>query len=161
MDRTMKVQIALPFLVIMAALLSVKIINLKPALNSGEMRMLQFIPESVNLSEKLPVAINLKGSQDVIKQQQQAEKDFPPVPLSAVAPPPSKEAGGSMEPAVQFKISMIVVGDGRRMAIVNGGVVREGDAAGGMRIARIEKDRILFVERTTKNRQWVALEGAK
>lgn len=149
MDRNMKIKIALPFLLIIISLAAVKLINFKPALTSSEMRILGFVPDRMDIEQRRPFEVDRDlGSPIEIA----GKKEFPSAPLSTVAPQVSAEA----EKPLELKISMIVVSEGRRMAIVNGLVVKEGDSVGIARIAKIEKNRILIVER--QKTRWIYME---
>jgi len=55
-------------------------------------------------------------------------------------------------------ISLIVVNGKRKMAIIRGVIVTEGDSIDGMRIAKIEPDRILLKNKTER---WIFLEKAR
>jgi len=143
MGRSMKIQIALPFLFIMTSLLLPKLINFQPALTPNEMRLLKFVPEKIDIYERQPLTLSgdLKSPVEIVKAP---AKGFPSIPLSAVAPQTPAEAKPHLEPAL--KVSMIVLSEGRRMAIVNGLVIKEGDSVAGMRVTKIEKNRILLKE---------------
>lgn len=151
-DRNMKIKIALPFLLIIISLAIVRLINFKPALTPEEMRILRFVPEKMDIEDRRPFEVDrdLGSPIEIVKK-----KGFPPAPLSTVAPQVPAEA----EKPLELKISMIVVSEGHRMAIVNGLVVKEGDGIGIARIARIEKNRILIAER--QKTRWIYMEGMK
>jgi hypothetical protein len=53
-------------------------------------------------------------------------------------------------------VSMIIVNDQTRLAIINGKVVKEGDRHAQWRVARIEKNRVLL--REGKDEQWLRLD---
>ncbi|GAB4416304.1 MAG: hypothetical protein OHK0032_12370 [Thermodesulfovibrionales bacterium] len=151
MDRNMKIKIALPFLLIIISLAAVKLINFKPALTPEEIRILGFVPERMDIEERQPFEINkdIRSPIEIVKK-----KEFPSTPLSAVAPQVSEP-----EKPLELKISMIVVSEGRRMAIVNGLVVKEGDGISSAKVAKIEKNRILIAER--QKTRWIYMEGIK
>ena len=75
-------------------------------------------------------------------------------PLAAVAadlPDPTRPAQAAIvvspapEPgAVGYSVSAIKIGDGMRLAIVNGGTVRVGDRLGAARVAGIETDGVVL-----------------
>ncbi|MFN3479874.1 MAG: hypothetical protein ACK415_05765 [Thermodesulfovibrionales bacterium] len=151
-DRNTKIKIALPFLLIIISLAAVKFINFKPALTSEEMKILGFVSDRMDIEERRPFEVDRDlGSPIEIARK----KEFPSTALSTVAPQVSAEA----EKPLELKISMIVVSEGRRMAIVNGLVVKEGDGVGIARIAKIEKNRILMAER--QRTRWIYMEGMK
>ena len=71
---------------------------------------------------------------------------FPTVALDTLAP---QAEGG---------LSLIVIIGKSRMAIIKGVVVKEGDSIDGVKIARIETDRVLLKDKTT---QWLYMEKIK
>lgn len=163
-DRRMKIQMALPFLLIIISLFAAKIISFKPTLTPAEMRMLGFVPEKIDIREKEPFTVSrdLKSPFETAK----APPGYPSVPLSAVAPQTPAGAKPHLEPAKppsELRVSMILVTEGRRMAIVNGLVVKEGDGIATMRIAKIERNRILLKEVDGKpaETRWIYLEEKK
>lgn len=147
-DRRMKIQMALPFLLIIVSLFAAKIISFKPTLTPAEMRMLGFVPEKIDIRGKEPFTVSrdLKSPFEMAKAP---PAGYPSVPLSAVAPQTPAGAKPHLEPAKppsELRVSMILVTEGRRMAIVNGLVIKEGDSVAGMRVTKIEKNRILLKE---------------
>jgi len=153
MDRYMKIKIAMPFLLIIVSLVAVRWVHFKPSLSPAEARLLGFTPEKIDIYERLPFEVNKDlGSPIEITKK----REFPSMPLSAIAPQVLAEP----EKPLELKVSMIiVVGEGRRMAIVNGLVVREGESIGSARITKIEKDRLLIAER--QKTRWIYMEGIK
>ncbi|MEW6162906.1 MAG: hypothetical protein AB1606_06310 [Nitrospirota bacterium] len=157
MERSKIILIVLPFLLIIVSLLTMKLINFKPALTPEEMRMAGFVPERIELPERgrITAVKDLRSPIEIVKAPPQG---FPPVPLSAMAPQ-------NGEKPVELKVSMIVVSEGRRMAIMNGLVVNEGDSIGRIRITKIERNRILLTEHREQNAEqrirWVYLQGIK
>lgn len=142
MDRRMKIQMALPFLLIIVSLFTVKIISFNPTLTPGEMRMLKFVPEKIDIRERQPFTVS-RDLRSPFEMAKAPPSGYPSVPLFAVAPQTPAEAKPHLE---ALKVSMIVLSEGRRMAIVNGLVIREGDSVAGMRVTKIEKNRILLKE---------------
>lgn len=78
---------------------------------------------------------------------------YPPVPLAALAPRSAVPARRA-EPA--YRLSLVLFDTGRKMAIINGQVVREGEALGNYRVAAIEKNRVNL--KGLKGELWVNLE---
>lgn len=159
-DRKIKIQSGLPFLAIMISLSLIKLVNFKPELTPFETRMFGLVAEKIDMREMQPFSIegDIKSPMEIVKQQ---PKEFPMTPLSSVAPQSPAEAEKIIKP--DLKVSMIVVSDSRRMAIINGMVVKEGDSVGDSRISRIEKNRILLTEHEKENKEnktrWLYLEG--
>lgn len=159
MDRNLKILIFLPFVLIGASLMSLKLIDFKPALTLEEMRLLGLVPERLAIPEGHTPKVyrDMRSPIEVPK----APKGFPSTPLSLVAPPTTQQP---VEESLKPKVSMIVVSKDRKMAIVNNLVVKEGDAIGNIRIIKIEKDRVLIKDqRVTRpfgsESRWVYLEG--
>ncbi|MBI5641415.1 MAG: hypothetical protein HZA17_13425 [Nitrospirae bacterium] len=159
MNRLTKFQIALPFLLLIAAGLLLETVYINSPLTPAEMQIYGFTPVQLDLT-----AINERSFRDLehpIARRPSSGRPFPSTPLSSLAPP--KAAAKAAGPAP--RVSMIVVGEGRKIALVNGHVVREGDSVGGMRISRIEKQRILITQSADENTGpgavWVYLEGIR
>jgi hypothetical protein len=51
-------------------------------------------------------------------------------------------------------LSLIVISDNNKMAIIKGFVVKEGDNIGGIKVIKIERNRVLLKDNTTK---WIYL----
>src|SRR3990172_8565513 len=54
------------------------------------------------------------------------------------------------------KISLILISDGLKMAIIDGTVVNEGDVINDCRIVKIEKDKILLKDQAGE--EWIKIE---
>jgi hypothetical protein len=79
-------------------------------------------------------------------------KDYPRELLSDLAP-----ADGAAATADRpFNVSLIVVAPGRRFAIINGTVAREGDSVDLQRVVRIERNRVLL--KSKEGERWLRLE---
>ncbi len=158
MNRNMKIQIVLPFVAIIISLLTVKLINFKPA----EARAIGFVPERIDVHERQSFTLNrdIKSPIEIVKAP---AKEFPATPLSALAPQMQGEAVKAEKP-VELKVSMIVVSEQRRLAIINGVVVKEGNVIHGLRISKIDSNRVLVTDSTAgaeHKTRWVYLEGVK
>ncbi len=64
----------------------------------------------------------------------------------------SGKKGGAAE------LTLLVFNGERSMAVINGAVVRRGDTVEGMTVKRIEKDRVLVLD---KNLRWIYMEGER
>ncbi len=65
-----------------------------------------------------------------------AKKEFPKISLEKLAPPPS----------ITPKITLIVISEDLRLAIVNGLVLKEGDTFGNGRVIEIRHDAVVISE---------------
>jgi hypothetical protein len=79
---------------------------------------------------------------------------FPPVSLDSVAP----QAGKNI-------LSLIVIQDHIKMAIIKGALVKEGDRIDGMKVAKIAHDKVLLTKPGEKEggvqEQWLYMEKIK
>lgn len=146
MEGRLKILAVLPFLLVIVSFITTKVVNFESALTAKEKEVLEFTPEKIEVVERqaLVVKNDLKSPIKTIKST--LSRDFPPEPLSVIAP----QSEGT--------VSLIVIGEEKKIAIVNGAVLKEGDSVNGMKIAKIEKDRILIKSNGTK---WLHLEGIK
>ena len=79
-------------------------------------------------------------------------KDFPPIPLA--------EATDGLRPSDENRVSMILLRDRQKLAVIDNHVAREGDSVNQDKVLRIEKDRVLL--KTTHARErWVTLAPEK
>lgn len=162
MERKIKIQVALPFLLIVVSLFTLKIIKFKPVLTPAEMRMLNFVSEKIDVSERQPFTV-YKDMRSPIGIVKLTPEGYPSIPLSKVAPQIQTEGA----PLSELKVSMIIFNKNTRMAIVNGTVVKEGDGIGSTKVIKIEKNRLLVetiapsLGEKRKETRWVYLEGNK
>jgi len=56
------------------------------------------------------------------------------------------------------RLSLVVISDNSKMAIINGQVLREGDRINGMKVKKIEPERVLIKD---KESEWLYLENTK
>lgn len=162
MDNSIKIKIAAPFFLGIVALFVVKMIDMKLSLTSSEMRIIDYAQEEVPLKKKsasqVVISSNLKSP---IEISTKSLGDYPPVPLSHVAPQHGQPEGVSPE----IKVSMIIISGKSRMAIVNGEVVGEETVIGKKIVKKIEKDRVLIAGHGLKDDNfsstWFMLEEAK
>lgn len=56
------------------------------------------------------------------------------------------------------RLSLVVISDNSKMAIINGQVVREGDRINGIKVKKIEPARVLIKD---KESEWLYLENTK
>ncbi len=148
MDRKVIIFIAAPFIMSGLAVLALMIVKIKPFLSTMDRGLSALSPESVeSIIHKQPLTVNFLDSP--IEIPRSPKREFPAVPLSRVAPPQQKQD----EPV---RVTLILMEGDRRMAIVNGIVVKEGDMIQGGTVARIEKDRVLI--KGKKEQKWVRID---
>jgi hypothetical protein len=150
-DNNLKMLFALPFILIGLSFLISESISFKPVLTPQESAVVNFEPEDVRLPE-------------VIKAAVKADIAHPLDTITQSTQPPRAEQ--EQKPAApQRKISMIVIGDVHKMAVIDGNLVHEGDSIGGFVVKKIERDRVLVKnnendaeEKTDETQQWLYLE---
>jgi len=146
MDNKTKIFIAFPLVLIIIFILIANSIpfwvdegllhSLKGELSEGEMQVLELAPadvmKRVNREIREPLESFVQGS-------------FSQMAPEALAPDfPIKEG-----------LSLIVVSERSRMAIIKGIVVKEGDTIEGVKVAKIEPKRVLLKNKTS---HWLNME---
>ncbi|MDX9713986.1 MAG: hypothetical protein RBT37_01010 [Dissulfurispiraceae bacterium] len=111
-----------------------------------ELEINSALPEELNIKEREIFYTKNMVSPMLINKT--VKKGFPNTPLETIAP-----AAAPQEPTLN--ISMILINNLRKMAIINGIVLSEGDMIGNDRVLKIEKDRVSI--RSSKGERWVKL----
>ncbi|MBM4272156.1 MAG: hypothetical protein FJ139_08390 [Deltaproteobacteria bacterium] len=132
----------------LAALLFIFLIskvNFHAALSPAEQKVISFnydnIPKVAERKQALVTSIR-----NPIVFAKPSHQEFPKVPLAQVAPPPSAEN----------KVSFILINREKKLAIIDGKVVNEGDVIGNQRVTKIEKDKVLLKNR--EGEKWLKLD---
>jgi hypothetical protein len=117
------------------------------SLSSMEKKLFNFNYENIpKITERASTQIYaLKNPIAISKSSPRLE--FPETPLAELSPP-SAPAGK--------RVSMILVNKNRKIAIIDGKVFNEGDIIEKHRIARIEKDKVLLINK--EGETWLKLE---
>jgi len=138
-DKT-RVFIALPPVVIIILAVLAFSVPFDSAVSDAEREVLDFRPSSLKILTKTIVArtINREGPFDF---------------ADAKSAPRHDSFHGENKP--ETNISLIVISGEKKMAVIDGRPVREGDSIGGMRIAKIESNRILLQDRSSR---WLYLK---
>jgi len=77
-------------------------------------------------------------------------KGFPDTPLTVLSPPSSPAS-----PA-EKRVSMILINKNKKIAVIDGKLLNEGDTLDKHRISKIEKDRVLL--KNKEGEKWLKLE---
>jgi hypothetical protein len=80
-----------------------------------------------------------------------ALKGFPPISLDAIA---------AVNPQKDVLLTMTLIQDGKKMALIDGHIVMEGDAVNQQKIVKIERDRVLLKAGRTPDK-WIFLAPVK
>ncbi len=130
----------LPFLFIIVSIFTVNMIDFSPTLTEKEQQVLNFNYESMGIPGKKTLVVK-----NHLKSPLEISGTLPPPPPAAVTSPGKG-------------LSLIMIRGEEKIAIIDGKVAREGDIIDGMKILKIEKDKILV---KSKKNKWLYMEGTK
>src|SRR3989338_1940694 len=137
--------IALPFILIFFSIIISSFMNFMPVLSPTERELSRFSYEKLQLIDKQPLQTTKLNSP--IKIPDRSQKDILQLPIS----------GAAFHNEIEAKrISLILISDGLKIAIIDGTVVNEGDVINDYRIVKIEKDKILLKDQAGK--EWIKIE---
>lgn len=146
MDNKIKIFIAFPFVFIIILLVAANYIPLASEPSEMEGQILAFSPAGLSIKERPMVSVS-------------GEIKSPIEFIAALASGPGKKNDIVAEISYNDSdLSLIVVSGARKMAIIKGLLVREGDSIDSLKIAAIEPDRVLIKSKTEK---WLHLEKVK
>jgi hypothetical protein len=132
------------------------IIDIQPPLLPQEKRFAKFSYEKVKIAERKPAAlVNIKSPLEVVEGR---TKDFPSETLADIAPVVRDEKNKAMEKDkhTMQKLSLILIKDHAKLAIVNGAVVREGDITKSGKVQKITKEGIILKD--SEGEKWLKIE---
>ena len=131
------------------------IIDIKPSLSTQEKRFARFSYEKVNIVERKPAALaSIKSPLEVMEGR---TKDFPSEALADIAPVVRDEKNkAEKEKNIAQKLSLILIKDHAKLAIVNGAVVREGDMTKSGKVQKITKEGIILKD--SEGEKWLKIE---
>ncbi|MBA4416507.1 MAG: hypothetical protein C0392_01145 [Syntrophus sp. (in: bacteria)] len=110
-------------------------IKIQPLSFSREKELANFSFDKINMAMRAPVDTSgLKCPVGIISGP---SREFPRIPLSEMALGP---------PIEEKRVSLILIKNGQKTALINNQFVREGDTLDKARVLRIEKDRVLVGE---------------
>ena len=144
MDNKTKILIAFPVVLAVILVFAANYIPLVKDLSEAEQQMLEFVPSGL----KIKAAQIIHAGKDL---KSPIKFDSPKI----VRKSPSKR---DLAPQIDYNVknvSLIVITDKKKMAIIEGRVLKEGDSIDGMKIARIEPGRVLLKNKTA---QWLYME---
>lgn len=141
----------LPFVMAAVLFLLLSSVKFAPSLSPAEKELAAFTCGTVPVvSKRQPVIaaglespITIPAAAPVVQR-----KEFPREPLSRMAPPPAQL------PATV--VTLILVNNGKKMAVINGVVVKEGDIVDSSKVVKIEKNRVLLSDK--KGSKWLKME---
>jgi hypothetical protein len=145
MDNKTKILIAFPVVLVIILMVIADHIPFVKDFSSAEKQVLNFKPADLKIKEERMAPLNgdIKSPMDFVY----AETVRRPAPKKAVQVPQKDYNDRS--------VSLIVISGGRKMAIIEGRLVKEGDRVDGMKIAAIEPGRVLLENETS---QWLYMK---
>ncbi|HOE18821.1 MAG TPA: hypothetical protein PLX02_12510 [Syntrophorhabdaceae bacterium] len=132
---------------ILVVVFGVSMVKLKPALLPHERQLVQFNYEKVGIIERTPAVV--AGISSPFSGAEDRRKDFPPLALAELVPPGEEKGGGQ-------RISMVLIKDRVKIAIVDGVVVKEGDRFQDGMVKRIDKTGVLLKD--NEGERWVTIK---
>jgi len=150
-NRTILTILAIPALAA-TILILVAQVRFKTALTPQEQSLLNFHGENLPevLRREQPAVGPISSPIPLVLA---SEKDFPRELLSDLAP---ADGTGDTTKERPSNVSLIVVAPGRKFAIINGNVAKEGDTVEMQRVLRIERNRVLL--KGKEGERWLRLE---
>jgi hypothetical protein len=132
------------------------VIDIKPSLSSQEKRFARFSYEKVKIVERKPAV--LANMRSPLEDKEGRGREFPLEALADIAPVigDEKHKGMEKEKNTTQKLSLILIKDHARLAIVNGIVVREGDMTKSGKVQKITKDGIILKD--SEGEKWLKIE---
>jgi hypothetical protein len=136
------ISIPVAALIIIFAISKVKF---APSFSPVEQKVFSFAYENTpRITERKQSAVS--SVKNPIDPTKTSEQGFPKASLEEIVPPPATEK----------RISFILINKNRRLAIIDGKLVHEGDKVDKHTIARIEKDKILL--KNKEGEKWLKLD---
>ncbi|MBF0505612.1 MAG: hypothetical protein HQL09_02150 [Nitrospirae bacterium] len=157
-DKKTGILIALPFIAIAAAVLLLPYAKFEPSVSGSERQLAGFTTGNIpSISKREPfTASALDSPIKIAVVQNSPNKTFPGESLSQLAPPPGTTHAQAAPLPKADVVSLIVVNNDNKMAIINGKVVREGEKSDGRLVVKIEKNRVLLKDKTES--KWLKIE---
>lgn len=149
MDKIQITLMAAPLILIFLVLAAISQMTLEDSLSTAEKKLLSCTAASIKKSIKRQT-LTLSALPSPIEISHPEIRDFPGTPLARIVPQVESD---SMPP---FRISMIMIMEDKKTAIINDNVMKEGDTIDSAKILKIEKDKILILD--GKERIWVRIE---
>ncbi len=150
MDKRTIILLGLPFFIAAAVLFFLRSVKFAPSLIGTEKDLAAFSVGAVPaVSIRQPVtAVSLQSPIKIPAVQLTEKKEFPGQPLSQVAPPPN--------PLPAAILTLTFINGWKKMAIINGIPVKEGDITNAGKVVKIEKNRVLL--QYDKEYRWLKVE---
>ncbi len=146
-DNKTRLLISLPIVLLVLLAISADYIPLIQELSVVEQQILEFTPDQLKINEKQKVPISRNLHSPI---------DFKSVPAEQQA-----KLGDDLVQQFDYNdksLSLVVISDKKKMAVINGRLFKEGETVDGTKIAKIEPGRVLLKNKTS---QWLHVEEVK
>lgn len=133
------------------------IIKVKSDLTPVEKRYERFSHEKQKILER--TVLDTSKIRSPMQEVENTLRNLPPEALADLAPVKDSIKGkGTEESTVkrEQRLSLVLVKDGTKLAVVNGIVVREGDMAGDAQVRKITREGIML--RDKEGEKWLKIE---
>ena len=135
----------IPVVAVMIILISSKA-KFAPSFSPAEQKVFNFTYERIpGISERQPLSVS--SIKTPIDLRRGGEQGFPKTALAEMVPPPE---------TAEKRVSFILVNQKKRLAIIDGRFVHEGDVIDNHKIAKIEKDKVLL--KGKEGEKWLKLD---
>jgi hypothetical protein len=117
-----------------------------PSFSPAEQKVFNFSYERVpDISERKPLSVS--SIRNPVDLRRAPEQGFPGTALAEMVPPPD---------TAEKRVSFILVNQKKKLAIIDGKFVHEGDMIDKQTIAKIEKDKVLL--KGKEGEKWLKLD---
>ena len=135
----------IPVVAVMIILISTRA-KFAPFFSPVEQKVFNFTYERIpNISERQPLSVS--SIKTPIDLRRGGEQGFPKTALAEMVPPPE---------TAEKRVSFILVNQKKRLAIIDGRFVHEGDVIDNHKIAKIEKDKVLL--KGKEGEKWLKMD---
>lgn len=143
MNNKTIIMLLLPIIIIALLVTAAGLLPFEKSMSETEQLLLEFIASDLQVKEMQGTRLTkyIKGPFDFSVKQVKARDDK------------VKQIDYNDK-----SLSLVVISDNAKMAIINGQVVKEGDNLNGMKVKKIEPERVLI---KNKKPEWLYLEKAK
>lgn len=153
--------LSLPFAGVLISFCFWHFLVVSPSLTQPEKDLLAFTPVKVAFHRpvtRLVSGINcpIPPSPPPSATEKNIQSTYPPVPLKTLLLPLGSAARKELTDEPVYSLSLVLISEGRKMAILNGHVLKEGERFGSQTVALIEKNRVSL--KGPKGELWVNLK---
>jgi hypothetical protein len=144
-DRKILPILCVPVVGLIIPLLLWNTVSLKPPLRPHEKTLINFTPVLPNVAR--PVPQTFVGIQCPVQPSAFSESTvsaYPPVALETLLPSGKEKSTRQsvVNPESTYSVSMVLVNENRKLAIINDRVVKEGDYLNSYRVSSIEQNKV-------------------